>query len=184
VLREGRSLLSVQVKSAKQRKKTATREELQVARALGGRRTFNSGAGDFEKGDGVVAGLFAIENKTTASDSYRLSGKDYQKIHDHARGKGLEPLFIINMALIQNTSLTGRVVVIRAGYAQVLGVYSAATEAPTATALLRASHVLEDQDHGDGFDLLGHGKVRFELCWLSWELFLKARAREEEGTNE
>lgn len=172
------------MKSAKQRKKTATKEELKVARALGGRRTFNSGAGEFEKGDGLVDGLFAIENKTTDSDSYRLSGKDYQKIYEHARGKGLEPLFIVNMALIANTSLTGRVVVIRAGYARVLGVYSPATEAPAATALLRASHVLEDQEHGDGFDLLGHGKARFELCWLSWELFLKARAREEEGTDE
>jgi hypothetical protein len=97
----------------KRRKKRATLAEKKTAAALGGRRTFLSGAGD-EKGDGVVphgmkiedgvlseTTLFAfrIEQKTTRSDSYTLNSQDWEKILVPAEKAGQAPLFVMEIGI-------------------------------------------------------------------------------------
>lgn len=96
--------------SAKTYRRSVKREEEKTAAALGGRRTFNSGAGD-EKGDGrvpfsyqmvdgepvPVSGGYRLENKMTSKKSYRLSVKDWTKLSRAARREGEEPIFIIRV---------------------------------------------------------------------------------------
>jgi hypothetical protein len=103
-------------KSAKKQKREATNEERLLARRLGGRRTFNSGAGD-EKGDGRVMGRFRIESKYTNSPSYRLTGKEFYKLWYEATMAGEEPVFVVRLP-IPGTLSTYRLVAIQKSYAK------------------------------------------------------------------
>jgi hypothetical protein len=99
------------VTSAKLRRRGVKKEEEYLARTLGGRRTFNSGAGD-EKGDGRVAhtyqivdgapferseDAFRIESKTTASEGYRLAAVEWEKLQSAALRQSETPVFVIRL---------------------------------------------------------------------------------------
>lgn len=98
-------------RSKKAARRAVKREEEKVAKTLGGRRTFLSGAGN-EKGDGVVPhtyqiedGIpieqeewaFRIENKMTEKTGYRLKGNDWAKHLAAARRAGETPLFVVRL---------------------------------------------------------------------------------------
>lgn len=95
----------------KQRKRRSAKVEKAVASELGGRRTFNSGAGD-EKGDAevphrvtqtggrledVTKMAFRIESKTTANPVYRLYQTDWLKLVQAAATNGQLPVFHIQL---------------------------------------------------------------------------------------
>jgi hypothetical protein len=117
--------------SAKQLRKKVAKEETTVAQALGGRRTFNSGAGS-EKGDGrvtptyqTVDGLpqevgpsFRIENKITSKPYYVLTAADWEKLVKAAAPLGETPLF--TMRLTGTLGIPLRLVALELGYAQSL----------------------------------------------------------------
>jgi hypothetical protein len=92
--------------SRKTIRKTVKAEEGKLSADLGGRRTFNSGAGD-EKGDGRVLRSFTresdgvlsetqgyrIESKITKKTSRRLSIQTWLKIEEAAKKAGEVPIF-------------------------------------------------------------------------------------------
>lgn len=93
------------------RKRRATRVEKNAITSLGGRRTFNSGAGD-EKGDGRVAQRYAevdgavaatniwtirMESKTTSAKSYRLRAADFHDLWVAAMAAAEIPVFHIQL---------------------------------------------------------------------------------------
>lgn len=162
------------MKSAKQRKKIATREEQDVAKALGGRRTFASGSGDFEKGDGIVRGRFAIENKTTDKNVYVLRSLDWLKIHDYAANHNLEPLFVVRVRQLVGYQ---RVVVIRRPYADALGaIYRRDREdIPEVSKTIR----LYCEDLPISFRLK-HMQQVYPLVALTWEYFQELAEKEIE----
>ncbi len=93
--------------TARKRKRRATAVERTVIESLGGRRTFNSGAGD-EKADGRVrpsydaagrtsAVAIRMENKTTSTAAYRLRGVDWHDLWVAAVGAGEIPVFHIQL---------------------------------------------------------------------------------------
>ena len=53
-------------------RKVSKKQEARLAKTLGGKRQSNSGATPFQKGD-VVAGLFAIEAKTSMTPKQSIS---------------------------------------------------------------------------------------------------------------
>lgn len=114
--------------SAKQLKRRSTRSEKAVAERLGGRRTFNSGAG-LDKADGRVMGKYRIENKITTRSSYTLTHTDWMMLQTAAWESCEMPIFHIQMksALIGTTE----VVVLRAGdYEELFQMQGALSDAP------------------------------------------------------
>lgn len=95
----------------RKRKKLATKAEKHASDRLGGRFTYNSGAGD-EKGDSrvrlkytfaadgsvetVIPG-YRIESKDTAKDSYRLHVKDWEIVRRNALSARESPIFHIRL---------------------------------------------------------------------------------------
>lgn len=88
--------------TTKQRKRKATRFERMGAAAVGGRRTFNSGAGD-EKADARAVGRFRIESKSTSKISFNLTRTMYEDLWRVAKSAGEIPLFMIQFRM-QGTS--------------------------------------------------------------------------------
>lgn len=99
--------------SQKIRKKRATQAERKIAADLGGRKTFLSGAGD-EKADVTVPHRvtlsggelreitkfsFRVESKTTESDGYTLSAKDWNDVVNAADKAGQIPVFVMEISL-------------------------------------------------------------------------------------
>ncbi|OHD24327.1 MAG: hypothetical protein A2Y38_09160 [Spirochaetes bacterium GWB1_59_5] len=104
------------MRTAKQRKRRASRVEAEIAEGLGGRRTFNSGAGD-EKADGRVMARYAmgaggkpektstgirIENKTTEKPYYVMRAVDWADVWRTAVSYGEIPLFHIQLCTGSN----------------------------------------------------------------------------------
>lgn len=82
--------------------KTATRyfsnkQEKKVAKAVGGRKTANSGATMFSKGDVVISDLFLIECKTCVKEqnSFTLKREWFDKNEEEAFAMG-----VYNSALV------------------------------------------------------------------------------------
>jgi len=101
------------MKTPKQRKHSATKAEIEVAKDLGGRKTFLSGAG-MDKADVVVGSKFAtidgrlqelpgltfrIEVKTTAADSFTFKIQDWIDVVASADKAGQIPVFVIKTSI-------------------------------------------------------------------------------------
>ena len=124
----------------KRTKRLASAAERDFAAEIGGRRTFNSGAG-LEKGDARVSkayknvgGMivetkpgFRIENKTTISNAYRLSATDWATLRGNAMRAGEEPVFHIRLNLACSDEFD-LVVVTRAFYESLYGEGAARTD--------------------------------------------------------
>lgn len=102
--------MRMQNKTRKQLKKASVLAEQQVAERLGGRRTFNSGAGDekadgrvvpkYAVSDGVVRELtqgFRIENKYTESRAIRLHVRQWVDLRRAALTAGETPVFHVRI---------------------------------------------------------------------------------------
>lgn len=170
--------MSIPLKSAKQRKKIATTEERAVATTLGGRKTFASGSGDFEKGDGIVKGKFAIENKTTDHACYSIRNTEYGKIFDHARSKRLEPVFTIRMKAAYAYQ---RLALLRFAYVQVLGLGIPQSSAQMSIQKSRKLTAEECTPHLRFalFNMERNNPHFYDLVALPWERFMELL--EEQG---
>ena len=80
----------------KQRRKLAAKAESRVAKDLGGKKVFNSGAG-FEKSDVRVPGKLRSEVKHTSKNSYTFKIQDWIDLLLAALSYGEYPIFVIDI---------------------------------------------------------------------------------------
>ncbi len=166
--------------TARKTKKLATKAEREIATSLGGRLTFNSGAGD-EKGDSRVAQRFSveggqrvetvpipmrIENKTTTRSLYRLHVRDWWKLRVAAGKAGENPLFHARTSCTDRLRVTDVIVMTKDFYVNVLssryGVCPEVSEEGKTTNLGREitlrRFVLQSPEFGS-----------YDLCAMPWD---------------
>jgi len=80
----------------KQRRRRVAKNERRTNQMMGGRNTFNSGAGD-EKGDGRVVGEWRMENKDTDSLGYRITVDTWDKLATPAVQAGERPVLHLKL---------------------------------------------------------------------------------------
>ncbi len=194
------------MKTKKGKRRAVKAEEEKLASALGGRRTFNSGAGD-EKGDArvhqtyqVVDGspqetsefAFRIESKTTEKVSgYRLNVKDWKKLRDAALGAGETPVFVVRMPRFLRGHL--RLAVVPVSFANAL--LSVDKQTVSHMGKKRSFKLSEkvwnlctselprtaEQDVPHIRISIGDGSKDYDLVVLEWEWFTHLTNCEEEG---
>jgi hypothetical protein len=178
-----------------------------IAHAMGGRRTFNSGAG-LEKGDGrvphsmkVVDGAvfeqtdvaLRLESKTTNKGSYFLKGTEWEKLWSAAMGQGEVPVFVVRLTDRYNHHL--RLVALPTGYATALlhgPVRCEANQSPSskgfgisekvwaeAVAETRVADQLGGENHVPHTQFFVQGQRKHHLTLLTWEWFKYLRAEVE-----
>lgn len=86
---------SLKQTTPKQKKRAATKQEIEVMEALGGRRQAGSGALAHLKGDGRVRDKYRVECKYTRSSSYRLDRTELSKIRGECTPPEI-PLFVVD----------------------------------------------------------------------------------------
>lgn len=167
--------------SSKSERRRVRREEEEVARALGGRRTFNSGAGD-EKGDGTVgrryyrtedgqlrevdAFAFRIENKMTRRPDYRLSAQDWEDLRNAAARSRQVPLFVVRVV---HAGFPVRLVILDQAFAR--GLFEPGpTQGFGKTARIRVEFSYTNPPHTT-HKLATNARI-YELVSLEWDWFL------------
>jgi len=165
------------MRTKKQIRRIVTADEKKTASALGGRRTFLSGAGT-EKGDGRVNGLYRIENKWTQGASYRMEGKAFHNLSRVALGANEEPVFVV---AFDETKL--RLVVIREAFARSFGIFpkivseKCGKTLPISWREFDANRVRAKTPVGQvsyqHATILGHAKDVLSVVVLGWDDFLR-----------
>lgn len=80
----------------KKRIRKSRKFERDSSQKLGGRTTYNSGAGA-EKGDARVPGRWSVENKATDRKSFSIRSDTWETIRGIAMQRGENPVLLVQM---------------------------------------------------------------------------------------